>query len=139
MVNSALQRAHAQLKSASPAPDALAEPDDAASRDLLSRYTAAFQVMDVASLKRTLREGTLLQMPPYPAWFSGRDMPGRTWATWSWLNTLPDANLALLADVHGDPAAVALGADHFPNGPPPEARLTRHPDVVRSYIPINGT
>ena len=29
--------------------------------------------MDVEALKRTLREDALLQMPPFPAWFFGRD------------------------------------------------------------------
>jgi RNA polymerase sigma-70 factor (ECF subfamily) len=72
-VNSALQRARSQLRDASPSPDGLAEPDDADERDLLGRYMAAMAAMDVEALKRTLREDALLQMPPFPAWFSGRD------------------------------------------------------------------
>jgi RNA polymerase sigma-70 factor (ECF subfamily) len=72
-VNSALQRARSQLREASPSPDGLAEPDDADERDLLGRYMAAMAAMDTDALKRALREDALLQMPPFPAWFSGRD------------------------------------------------------------------
>jgi RNA polymerase sigma-70 factor, ECF subfamily len=72
-VNSALQRARGHLAAADPSPDGLAEPDDAAERDLLGRYMAAMAAMDVEALKQTLREDALLQMPPFPAWFSGRD------------------------------------------------------------------
>jgi RNA polymerase sigma-70 factor (ECF subfamily) len=80
-VNSALQRARAQLAEASPSPDALTEPDDTDEQDLLDRYMAAFQVMDVGALKRTLREDALLQMPPFPAWFSGIDAIGEFMST----------------------------------------------------------
>jgi len=43
---------------------------------LLDRYTAAFTAMDVEALKETLREDALLQMPPFPEWFLGRDAIG---------------------------------------------------------------
>jgi RNA polymerase sigma-70 factor (ECF subfamily) len=72
-VNSALQRARATLADVSPSPDGVAELSEDAQRALLSKYVAAFDVMDVEALKRTLREDALLQMPPFPAWFSGRD------------------------------------------------------------------
>ena len=80
-VNSALQRAHARLSAVSPSPDKLAEIDGIAERDLLDRYVAAFQAMDVDALKQTLREDALLQMPPFPAWFSGRDTIGQFLST----------------------------------------------------------
>jgi RNA polymerase sigma-70 factor, ECF subfamily len=80
-VNSALQRARAQLADVSPTPDELPGLDAHAERDLLERYMAAFQAMDVAALKQTLREDALLQMPPFPAWFSGRDTIGEFFAT----------------------------------------------------------
>jgi RNA polymerase sigma-70 factor (ECF subfamily) len=73
-VNSALQRARATLAEVSPSPDAVAELSEDAQRALLSKYVAAFDAMDVEALKRTLREDALLQMPPFPAWFSGRDV-----------------------------------------------------------------
>jgi len=72
-VNSALQRARGQLAAATPSPDGLTEPRDAEERDLLGRYMAAMAALDLEALKRTLREDALLQMPPFPAWFSGRD------------------------------------------------------------------
>jgi RNA polymerase sigma-70 factor (ECF subfamily) len=74
-VTSALQRARAQLAAASPSADGagLGQPSDSESQDLLDRYIAAFTMMDVEALKATLREDALLQMPPFPEWFLGRD------------------------------------------------------------------
>jgi len=77
-VNSALQRARAQIAAASPSADGvgLVQPPDDTSRDLLDRYIAAFTTMDVEALKGTLREDALMQMPPTPEWFLGRDAIG---------------------------------------------------------------
>lgn len=74
-VTSALQRARAQLAAASPSADGagLVQPSDEESQDLLDRYITAFTTMDVDALKGTLREDALLQMPPFPQWFLGRD------------------------------------------------------------------
>jgi RNA polymerase sigma-70 factor (ECF subfamily) len=82
-VNSALQRARAQLEAVSPSPDGagLVQPSDDTSRDLLDRYIAAFTTLDVEALKETLREDALLQMPPFPEWFLGRDAIGEFLAT----------------------------------------------------------
>ena len=82
-VNSALQRARAQLAAASPSADGagLVQPSDQESRDLLDRYMAAFTTMDVEALKGTLREDALLQMPPFGEWFLGRDAIGEFLAT----------------------------------------------------------
>jgi RNA polymerase sigma-70 factor (ECF subfamily) len=81
--NSALQRARARLAAASPSADGtgLVQPSDDTSRDLLDRYMAAFTTMDVEALKGTLREDALLQMPPFPEWFLGRDAIGEFMAT----------------------------------------------------------
>jgi RNA polymerase sigma-70 factor (ECF subfamily) len=78
-VNSALQRARAQLAAVSPSADGagLVQPPDEESRDLLDRYIAAFTSMDVEALKGTLREDALLQMPPFPQWFLGPDAIGQ--------------------------------------------------------------
>jgi RNA polymerase sigma-70 factor, ECF subfamily len=82
-VTSALQRARAQLAAVSPSADdaGLVQPSDDTSRDLLDRYVAAFTTMDVEALKGTLREDALLQMPPFPEWFLGRDAIGEFLAT----------------------------------------------------------
>ena len=71
-VNSALQRARAQLPTG-PAEDTLTEPSDAEKRELLDRYVGAFETLDIEALKTVLREDALLQMPPFPAWFRGRE------------------------------------------------------------------
>jgi RNA polymerase sigma-70 factor (ECF subfamily) len=82
-VTSALQRARAQIAAASPSADGagLVQPSDEESQDLLDRYIAAFTTMDVEALKGALREDALLQMPPFPEWFLGRDAIGEFLAT----------------------------------------------------------
>ncbi|WP_433562723.1 sigma-70 family RNA polymerase sigma factor [Nocardia sp. CA-151230] len=69
-VNSALQRAHAQLSGVQAGP---AELGDDEQRELLKRYVEAFEAMDIDALKAILRDDAMLQMPPFLAWFQGRD------------------------------------------------------------------
>jgi RNA polymerase sigma-70 factor, ECF subfamily len=75
--NSALQRARAQMAALAPDEDDITEPDDPAVRDLLSRYTAAFETADVAGLAELLRADAVLEMPPMATWFAGRDRVSR--------------------------------------------------------------
>jgi RNA polymerase sigma-70 factor (ECF subfamily) len=72
-VNSALQRARAHLADVAPSEEGVAEPDDAALRDLLDRYCAAFENADLAALTELLQTDVRLEMPPMPVWFTGRD------------------------------------------------------------------
>jgi RNA polymerase sigma-70 factor (TIGR02960 family) len=72
-VNSALQRARAQLAAAAPTDTDLAEPDDPAVRDLVDRYVAAFERSDVKTLVGLLRDDVRLEMPPNRTWFRGSD------------------------------------------------------------------
>src|SRR5271165_1908422 len=72
-VNSALQRARMQLEQGRPILDELSEPTEPAVRDLLDRYTAAFEHADVDALAELLRSDVELEMPPIPTWFTGRD------------------------------------------------------------------
>ena len=72
-VNSALQRAHAQLAQVAPAEDEVAEPAEAERRELLDRYVAAFTSGDIGGLGRLLADDVVLDMPPYLTWFRGRD------------------------------------------------------------------
>jgi len=104
-VNSALQRARGQLAAASPSADdaGLVQPSDTEAQDLLDRYTAAFTAMDIEALKDTLREDALLQMPPFPQWFLGRDVIGEFLAsgfarggTYRFLQTRANGQLAVL-------------------------------------------
>ncbi|QXJ19469.1 sigma-70 family RNA polymerase sigma factor [Actinomadura graeca] len=72
-VNSALQRARAQLEQAAPVRDELVEPSDPAQRDLLERYARAFEEADVAGLVEIFKKDAVWEMPPFPEWFVGAD------------------------------------------------------------------
>jgi len=76
-VNSALQRARERLEQAGPAEDDIGEPASAADRDLVGRYATAFENADLAALVRMLREDAVLEMPPLPGWFRGREAIAR--------------------------------------------------------------
>jgi RNA polymerase sigma-70 factor, ECF subfamily len=72
-VNSALQRARAQLQQAGPILDELHDPTEPALREVLDRYMAAFEHADIDELAELLRTDVELEMPPIPTWFVGRD------------------------------------------------------------------
>ena len=72
-VNSSLQRARAHLAEVAPAEDSVTEPDDAARREMLDRYCAAFENADMAALTELLQADVKLEMPPMLVWFTGRD------------------------------------------------------------------
>nr|WP_312898035.1 sigma-70 family RNA polymerase sigma factor [Actinomadura namibiensis] len=72
-VNSALQRARAQLEQAAPERDELAEPTDPEQRALLERYARAFEDADIAALVELFKQDATWEMPPFPQWFSGID------------------------------------------------------------------
>jgi RNA polymerase sigma-70 factor, ECF subfamily len=72
-VNSALQRARTHLAEVAPSEDGVPEPDDPRRRELLDRYCAAFENGDVDALTKLLQADVRLEMPPLPAWFTGRD------------------------------------------------------------------
>ena len=74
--NSVLQRARARLEQAAPAADEMREPADPGDRALLGRYAAAFENADITALMRLLRDEAVLEMPPQPTWFSGRERIG---------------------------------------------------------------
>ena len=81
-VNSMLRRARARARAplsraASAAGDIgdlgdLGEPTGR-QRRLLDQYAAAFENADGTALARLLREDAVLEMPPSPTWFTGRD------------------------------------------------------------------
>ena len=72
-VNSALQRARAQLDAVAPREDAVTEPDDETERELLSRYAAAFENSDMDELLRLLKHDAVWEMPPHLEWFAGAE------------------------------------------------------------------
>jgi RNA polymerase sigma-70 factor (ECF subfamily) len=102
-VNSALQRARAQLAEATPVEEQIAEPGEADQRELLDRYVNAFVNADVTAIASLLRSDVELEMPPYLSWFRGRDAirsflagrltvaPGRRWMVPTNANGLPAA------------------------------------------------
>jgi RNA polymerase sigma-70 factor (ECF subfamily) len=71
-VNSALQRARAQLAAASPAEEEIVMTPDV-DADVLDRFVKAFEAADIGLLTELLRRDVQLEMPPIPTWFSGRD------------------------------------------------------------------
>jgi RNA polymerase sigma-70 factor (ECF subfamily) len=76
-VNSVLQRARAHLRQVAPAQEEMREPTEPEQRTLLDRYAAAFENADVTALMRLLRDDAVLEMPPLPTWFAGRERIGR--------------------------------------------------------------
>ena len=77
-VNSALQRARAQLSDNDLTPDTPVEPLDDAQRELLDRYVAAFEQYDMDALIPLLQEDATLSMPPFDLWLQGADQV-RAW------------------------------------------------------------
>jgi RNA polymerase sigma-70 factor (ECF subfamily) len=75
-VNSALQRARATLAEAAPEESALREPDDRAVRETIDRYIRAFEAADVPALVALLADDAVLEMPPVPLWYAGREHYG---------------------------------------------------------------
>jgi RNA polymerase sigma-70 factor (ECF subfamily) len=73
-VNSMLLRAREKLRQAAPQQDEVREPADAGQRALIDAYVAAFSNADVPALTRLLRADAVLEMPPQPTWFAGRDL-----------------------------------------------------------------
>src|SRR5215218_8809180 len=72
-VNSALQRARAQLGEIEVSPEDPVGPLDDDTRALLDRYVAAFESYDMDALTSLLREDATLSMPPYELWLKGTD------------------------------------------------------------------
>ncbi|MCA9619727.1 MAG: nuclear transport factor 2 family protein, partial [Myxococcales bacterium] len=70
-VNSALQRARAQLGRESHRPEVAALT--AEQRSTVDRYVDAFHRYDVDALVSLLREDGTLSMPPYTLWLQGRE------------------------------------------------------------------
>jgi RNA polymerase sigma-70 factor (ECF subfamily) len=71
-VNSALQRARAQLAQVALTEDDLTEPPEPAQRALLDQYAAAFENSDVATLTQLLTDDASWEMPPDADWYTGR-------------------------------------------------------------------
>ncbi|WP_349258295.1 sigma-70 family RNA polymerase sigma factor [Stackebrandtia sp.] len=75
-VNSALQRARAGLDRAALNEDDVTDLSDAEQRARIDSYVTAFERADVAGLTRLLTDEAVLEMPPVPLWYRGRDSYG---------------------------------------------------------------
>jgi RNA polymerase sigma-70 factor, ECF subfamily len=76
-VNSSLQRARAGLAGTPVHEDQVSEPDDRQARKAVEAYVRAFEAADVAALVELLTEDAVLEMPPVPLWYRGRDLYGQ--------------------------------------------------------------
>jgi RNA polymerase sigma-70 factor (ECF subfamily) len=72
-VNSALQRARAELARIHPRAEDVAEPAEPERRALLDRYADAFERADLAALEELFTADVTWEMPPRPTWFRGRE------------------------------------------------------------------
>jgi RNA polymerase sigma-70 factor (TIGR02960 family) len=90
-VTSALKRARATLqrqlpRDREPAP----APDSAAERELVDRFTRAFEAGDVDGIVALLTEDVMITMPPLPFEWQGRELAGRFFrAMWISLDSPP--------------------------------------------------
>jgi RNA polymerase sigma-70 factor (TIGR02960 family) len=80
-VTSALKRARTalQYRRAQPADPKPPPPDSAQERDLVRRFTEAYEAGDVDELITLLTEDAWLIMPPVPDQFQGRELAARFW------------------------------------------------------------
>ncbi|WP_427895471.1 sigma-70 family RNA polymerase sigma factor [Kribbella sp. GL6] len=109
-VNSALQRARAKLAEIGITEDDVDEPDDREIKSVIDDYIRAFEAADVSGLTRLLTDRVVLEMPPAPLWYVGRDAYGEFMArvyamrgpAWRLLPTVANDQPAIGAYVRGD-------------------------------------
>jgi RNA polymerase sigma-70 factor (ECF subfamily) len=70
-VNSALQRAHAQLAGRGLTEDTVRPDLDEQQRELLDAYVAAFWAKDVDAIVSLLKAEAIWEMPPFRGWYRG--------------------------------------------------------------------
>ncbi len=76
-VNSALQRAHAQLAKAEITRDTVDTHLDADRAAMLDRYVKAFWDKDITAIVSMLTADAVWEMPPFTSWYSGAEVIGR--------------------------------------------------------------
>jgi RNA polymerase sigma-70 factor (ECF subfamily) len=70
-VNSALQRARAQLQAAAPDADDVTEPGESEQREMLDRFVAAFEAKDIPAMLTIFTKDAVWEMPPFTGWYQG--------------------------------------------------------------------
>ena len=68
-VNSALQRARAQIAQVAPSQDEVVGPTTPEQREMLDRYVAAFESYDVNALVTLFSDDAVWEMPPFTGWY----------------------------------------------------------------------
>jgi RNA polymerase sigma-70 factor (ECF subfamily) len=76
-VNSALQRAHAQMAKAKVTADTVEDRLDDEQRELLDRYVNAFWDKDINAIVSMLKADAVWEMPPFTGWYVGAEDIGR--------------------------------------------------------------
>ncbi|MFD9705956.1 sigma-70 family RNA polymerase sigma factor [Lentzea sp. NPDC059081] len=97
-VNSALQRAHAQLEDLTE--DQVVEPADA--KPLLDRWVTAFEAKDIPAIIGMFAEDVVWEMPPYPQWYRGPDMVA--WHLANQCPAVPHGARMIGTEANGQPA-----------------------------------
>jgi RNA polymerase sigma-70 factor, ECF subfamily len=105
-VNSALQRARAQMTEQMPVEDNIVEPEQSDQRAVLDSYVTAFERSDISALTRLLHRDAVLEMPPFLSWFAGRDAVRRFFAV-IWARRKSGAWRMVPTGANRQPAAVA--------------------------------
>jgi RNA polymerase sigma-70 factor (ECF subfamily) len=70
-VNSALQRAHAQMEQMKLTEDEVVDQTTPEQRELLERYVAAFESYDMEAMVKLFTEDAVWEMPPFTGWYQG--------------------------------------------------------------------
>ncbi|NMO57879.1 sigma-70 family RNA polymerase sigma factor [Actinoplanes sp. TBRC 11911] len=70
-VNSALQRARAQLQQATVDANELSEPDEADKKEMLDRFVTAFEAKDINAMISLFTKDAVWEMPPFEGWYQG--------------------------------------------------------------------
>ena len=76
-VNSALQRAHAQLAKARVTQDDVQPELDPQQQEMLDRYVKAFWDKDITAIVGMLTRDAVWEMPPFTGWYLGAENIGR--------------------------------------------------------------
>ncbi|MEU3643084.1 sigma-70 family RNA polymerase sigma factor [Lentzea sp. NPDC034063] len=97
-VNSALQRAHAQLKDLTE--DEVVEPADA--KPLLDRWVKAFEAKDIPAIIGMFAEDVIWEMPPYPQFYLGPAMVA--WHLANQCPAVPHGARMIATEANGQPA-----------------------------------
>ncbi|MGW6445013.1 sigma-70 family RNA polymerase sigma factor [Lentzea sp. NPDC055074] len=97
-VNSALQRAHAQLKDLTE--DEVSEPADA--KQLLDRWVEAFEAKDIPAIIGMFAQDVVWEMPPFPQFYRGPEMVA--WHLTHQCPSVPHGARMIATEANGQPA-----------------------------------